>query len=309
MNAPPITTTNDEDTAKLNVLVQRTRELEGELAGLRDQLWRAKGRPSKLVAMVMLLVGSITLVSSAVYDVTVLAFIGMGLTFWGALLLQIRPARFVHVEIVGSTAQSMMIAIDRLVGEQGNVGKATYLPGDDLEATTVFLPLNGGGPTPTTHLDSQYLTKGRMGMSLVPPGLSLASLLDEQIGNISKGGVATLGDRLTSVLTENLEIAKRFEMSIQTDRIQVKFQDSIYSELYDELRESTQISSRLGCPICSAIACLLTKTTSRPVTFEGEMLSKNGRMMESSYQILNESVKVAGGFQTEPQNQISKTMV
>jgi hypothetical protein len=273
----------------LKIFVQRIQELEREVARLRDQLWRTKGRPSRLLATVILLAGFISLVSSVVYGTTVLAFIGMGLTFWGALLLQIRPARFVHAEIVGSTASSMMVAIDRLVSKVGQVGKATYSPGNDLKTTTVFLPLNGEGVATKSYFDPHYLADGEKGMNLVPPGLSLASLLDEQIGNISKGGVATLAGRLTKVLTENLEIARNFEMRIERDSIHVKFQDPIYSELYEDLLESTRISSRLGCPICSAIACLLTKTTGRPVTFEGETLSKNGRIMESNYQILNQS--------------------
>jgi len=281
---------DESEAVKLKALVQRIQELDAEIARLNDRLWRARGRPSKLLAIVMLVIGSITLVSSAIYSAAILAFVGLGLAFWGGLLLQIRPARFVNAELVESTAQSSIIAIDRLLDGLGPIGSGIYLPGEGLQATVVFLPLDGKvGKSGPNNSEAQDVRADQKGVSLVPPGLSLATMLDQQIGQIPKWAVANLAQRLTRVLVENLEVTKDFEMSVESGRVKVTLQDSIYSGLYEELRKQTRIAPNVGCPLCSAIACLLAKTTGRPVAFEGETVSENGSIMQSNYKLLSET--------------------
>jgi len=274
----------------LRALVQRIQELEAEVAKLRDEVWKAKARPSKLLATFMLLIGSIIIVSSVFYATAILAFIGLGFTFWGALLLQIRPTRFVDVELVESTALSSIIAVDRLLDALGPMGKPVYLPGEDLQATSVFLPLDSTkSKLISSNPDEHDLGEDQKGVKLVPPGLSLATLMSYQIGQIPKWAVANLTQKLTRILIENLEVANDFEMNVEGSRVKVRFQDPIYSELFTELRRRTNVAFSVGCPICSAIACLLSETTGRPVAFEGESVSGGGRIMESNYTILPES--------------------
>lgn len=102
------------------------------------------------------------------------------------------------------------------------------------------------------------------------------------------GDLAGLQGRLTKVLIENLEIVKDFEMQLEAGHVRLRFVDSVYADLSKELEDSTRICSTMGCPICSAMGCILAASTMRPVAFEGESLSENGRIMEAHYRILQE---------------------
>jgi hypothetical protein len=272
------------DSAKLE-LVRRIQELEKEKQNLKDQLWRAKGRPSRLVALVMFVVGVIALVAAVSLDVTVLAFVGLGLAFWGALLLQVRPSAYLKAEIVKSTAQSSVEAVDRLLGDLGCASKGIYLPARSLQRIVVFVPSgnNAGSIVNHTSLNSMK------GIIVVPPGLSLAALIENELGiDITKSKLVTLEGKLTKILTDDLEIVKDFEMRLDREQASFKFVQANLADFCNNLRDRTHICSTLGCPICSAMGCLLAGSSKRPVEFEGEKISKNGQVMEATYRIIEE---------------------
>jgi hypothetical protein len=271
----------------LTALLRRIQELERERDMLKDQLWKAKGRSSKLLAYVMLLLGAVALASAAVYTASVLAFIGLGLTFWGALLLQVKPAQYLKAELLESTALSPILIAYRFLGELGYSGKGIYIAGEKRE-TVVFVPAEDGKEIPSSNqLQNNVFLESPKGVILTPPGRSLAYLLEEELGG--KSTIRDLaGDRLAQVLTEHLDIMKGFEMHVEAGRVVVRFEESVYADLCRDLKDSTSMWSTMGCPISSALACLLTGATMRPVTFEGETLSEDGRIMEASYHIIQE---------------------
>jgi hypothetical protein len=271
----------------LTTLLRRIHELEKERDMLSDQLWKAKGRSSKLLAVVMLLVGAVALASAVVYTATVLAFIGLGLTFWGALLLQVKPAQYLKAELLESTTLSPILIAYRFLGELGYSGKAIYIAGEKGE-TVVFVPAEDGKEIPSPNqLQNNVFLDSPKGVILTPPGRSLAYLLEGELGG--KSTIRDLaGDRLAQVLTEHLDIMKGFEMQVEAGRVLVRFEESVYADLCRDLKERTSIWSTMGCPISSALACLLAGATMRPVAFEGETLSGDGRIMEASYHIMQE---------------------
>ena len=272
-----------QDANNLRVLLRRIQELEKERNKLKDQLWKARGRSSRLLAWVMLLLGAIALASAVVYTVTVLAFIGLGLTFWGVLLLQVRPAGYLRAELLESTALSPILIANQFLRELGYAGKAIYMIGEN-EQTVVFVPAEDGEEIPSPNQMRNVFLESPKGVILTPPGRSLAYLLAEELGG--KSTIRDLaGDRLAQVLTEHLDIMKGFEMHLEGGRALIRFEESVYANLCNDLKDSTSIWSTIGCPISSAMACLLTQATMRPVVFEGETLSENGRIMEASYHI------------------------
>jgi hypothetical protein len=271
----------------LKVLLRRIQELEKERDKLKDQLWKAKGRSSRLFAFVMLLVGAIALASAVVYAATVLAFVGLGLTFWGVLILQVRPAGYLRAELLESTALSPILIANQFLSELGYAGKAIYMVGDNQE-TVMFVPADDRQATPSLNqIKNKVFLESPKGIILTPPGRSLAHLLEEELGG--KSTIRDLaGDRLAQVLTEHLDIVKGFEMHLEAGRAQIRFEESVYADLCKDLKDRTNIWSTMGSPISSAMACLLTEATMRPVAFEGETLSEDGRVMEASYHIIQE---------------------
>jgi hypothetical protein len=283
----PVISEGGTDTASLRALVKRIQELERERDRLKNQLWKIRGRPSRLLAVLMLAVGAISLVSAAVYDVLVLAFTGLGLSFWGALLLQVRPSGYLKAELLDSTTVSSVMSTDHLLGELGYIGKGVYMRNGKQEAVVFIGATNDAeAPSPDSLRENTFLDSPK-GVTVVPPGRSLANLLEREMGTeITMRNFEALRGRLRTVLIEDLEVAKEFEMNLEKGNVRCRFERSRYAGLCKALQDSTRICSTTGCPLCSAIACLLTAITGRPVTFEGESLSKGGSTMESSYRIL-----------------------
>lgn len=62
---------------------KRIQQLEKEKGTLRLELWKHKRKPSRLAGHILLLLGATAFATSIVYASSVLAFIGLGLTFWG----------------------------------------------------------------------------------------------------------------------------------------------------------------------------------------------------------------------------------
>ncbi len=115
----------------------------------------------------------------------------------------------------------------------------------------------------------------------------MARLIERQLGVEFKGlGLEKISIRLSKLLIEDLEIVEDFDMQVDGDLVRFKFVKSVYSDLCRNLRVSTRFWSSLGCPISSALACIVAQASGKPVAFEEEKFSEDWRTIVSSYRIL-----------------------
>jgi hypothetical protein len=244
--------------------------------------------PAKVLGYGMLGIGAASLLLSAIFSSTTSAFIGLGLTLWGALLLYVRPQKYVRSDLLDSTALSSLRTIDAMMTDLGYLEKGIYIPGGNPKRAIVFVPSEPFGRIPKAEeIEGETFIKNPKGIAMVPPGLALANLIEKGLGvDLTKCSLDTLSKRLPKVLIENLEMATKFEMHVDGDKVRFNFGESIYSDFCHKLSSSTRVCSGLGCPICSAMACVLTISTGKPVSFEGDKTSPDGQSLESSYRIL-----------------------
>jgi len=287
--------------------VEMIQMLADEKEALRLELWRHKRKPSGLTGSVLLLLGIIALTSSVIYASSILAFIGLGLAFWGALLRFARPVRYVKSSLLDSTAVSALTTIDRVIADLNYKGNGIYLPPrylKDLKEGTVFIPYEKEIITPTMEEVAQekVFLKNPNGICLTPPGLGLANLFESELGtSFSKVDLDYLQDKLPKLFIEGLEIAEDFEMNTHGDTIHVRITESIYKDLCNEVRKlSSNVCSSLGCALCSSIACALTRATGKPVIIENTQISEDGRIIEVKYRTLGTepSIDLASKEQT-----------
>lgn len=267
-------------------LLAKIKELEK--SNLRAKSVKKRIQSSTLAGYTMITTGILSLVISIYFASTILVFIGLGLTFWGALLLFIRPQKYVRSVLMDSTALSSLRTIDRVMTDLGYLEKGIYIPGGNPERAVVFVPSEPFGRIPKANeIEDQTFIKDPKGIAMVPPGLSLALLIEKQLGvDLGKCSLETLSERLPKLLIEDLEMAQNFEMHVKGDEVRFKFDESIYSDFCHKLSSSTRICAGLGCPICSAMACVLAISTGRPVSFEGDKNSADGKSLESTYRLL-----------------------
>jgi hypothetical protein len=258
----------------------------------RTRMRNHKRASSESVSYVLLLSGAIALVTSIVFSLYILAFTGLGLTFWGALLLYIKSTNYVKASLLDSTALSSLRTIDQIITVLNCKGKAVYLPPSYFKETkggNVFIPSKKGTVIPPAKevVEEKVLLKNQKGMCIIPPGVDLANLYEKELGkDFAKVDLNYLQNNLPKLFIEDLEIAEDLEINRENNIVQVKITGSIYENLCKEARKLSCINHSIGCPLCSSIAITLTRATGSPLIIEKIEVSKDGKTIKANFQLL-----------------------
>jgi hypothetical protein len=275
-------------------------KLEREERRLRLKVWKQRRRPSRIAGYLLLLIGVFSLFLSIFYSSysssLIAALIGLGLTFWGILLLYITPVKFVSSSLLDSTVISSLININKMLNELNYKGKGIYLPPTFLEGAkggTVYIPLKKSSTLPSAEevANEKVFLNNPNGILLTPPGLALTNLYEEELGNdFVEMDLIYLQNNLPKALIKGLEIAEKVDIKNQKNTVQVVIKGNIYQELCREIHDPpNNICSSIGCPLCSSIALALTRATGRPVIIEDSKMSENGKTVETKFMLLEKS--------------------
>ena len=282
-----------EPESNIQTLIKKIQQLEREKEALRIELWKHKRKPSGIVGYTLLLLGIIALISSIPYASSILAFIGLGLAFWGALLLYIKPIRYVKASLLDSTAISTLTTIDRVIADLNYKGKGIYLPPrylKEFKAGIVFVPSERAIVIPPIEevAKEKVFLKNPRGICVAPPGLSLVNLYEKELGtDFAKADLNYLQSNLPKLFIEGLEMAEDLELNVESNIIHVKIVGSIYADLCKELRKtSSNVCSSFGCPLCGSIALALTRATGKPIIIEKAEPSEDDKTIEAYYKSL-----------------------
>ena len=271
------------DQTSLRALIRRIQELERERDQLRMEKWNTRATPSKLTFGVLLILGAAALLGAIAYASTILAFIGLGLSFYGMLFLFIRPNKYIESKILES-AFSPIETLDLLLAQLGYRGRGIYVPGGNPTGVTLFVP-KGDGNQLSMRLgahENEIVTNSSGGITLSPPGLTLERQIEGELGvDLPKRGLRYLEEKLPKVLIEDLQIVRDMHMLVDGSRVRFRYDGSVYC---DHLWNGTG-SHSTGCPLCSALACILVKATERSVVHEDQARVRH-QTFESTYQIL-----------------------
>jgi len=287
------------EQATVQYLMQTLENLQKENEILKRDLLKSKRTPSGKIGFILLTIGALTLIGSVVYTSTVLAFIGLGLTFWGALFLFARPFKFVKSIVLGSSAISSYTTIDRIIQDLGYKGKPIYIPPYPKEAylpeylkglkeMIVYIPAEDVIAIPTIEemAKKQFLLQNPKGICIAPPGYGLINLFEKELKTeFTQVDIERLCNSLPTIIVNNLELAKEFEINQENNLFHAKIVGSVYKDLYSSEQGFKSIHS-IGCPLTSAIACALSKTTGKLVTIAKDAVSPDLQTIEIWYQTL-----------------------
>jgi hypothetical protein len=262
-----------------------------------------------VVAAALLLLGALALLWSINFRITVLAFIGLGLAFWGTLFLLLGTPREVESNLLYDAATSEYSTINRIVNDLNFVGEAVYMPPypksihvpdhqKSLKEPIVFISQKKSSQnlssTENNFLDlrsiedrgaGKFLLKNGMGLFIVPPGLGLLKDIEKSLKiDFTNMDTMQFCQIISQFLLEKLNIAKSIETEKEADIIKIKIHNSIYRKLYTTEDNLTSIHL-LGCPMTSAIAVGLTKASNKNVSIINEIVSDNNMVVEVWYKI------------------------
>ena len=134
----------------------------------------------------------------------------------------------------------------------------------------VFVPERNEAVKPSIEemAKGSFIVKNPNGILLTPPGIGLLSKIEKDFKvNFTKLRPSEVGDALPRFILDRLDLAKEMEISLEKNEVGIKIFDSIYGKLY---RDDSYLAvvRVFGCPIVSAVACALAKSTGKFVTVQ-----------------------------------------
>lgn len=241
--------------------------------------------------------GVLTIVLSYSLTSLILAFIGLSLSFWGALFLVITPTRYVEANLLAHNLSPLYYSTDRIIRNLDCNGKGVHVPSyppdvylpdhlRGLKETVVFIPKSEELVT-TPSIDElakgKFIVENPKGILLTPPGLNMLTRIEEKTKtDFTKTTLSDLCEILPKRILDNFGIGKEITLILKDDEVFLKVRDSIYKDLYEQEIKSINL---LGCPIVSAIACAIAKSSGKPVTISGIKYIPDELVIQAKYKI------------------------
>lgn len=277
-------------------LVEALKQMQAEVENLKLEIRSIRRIPSGKIGMAFIIPGVLALVFSILNNSNVLAFIGLSLTFWGALFFFVRPIRYVQSSLLDSTAISTYTTLDRIVKDLKFHGKSYYIPPypkgvylpeylKGLKETVVFISADESGmPSVEELAKSKFLLKNPNGICVAPPGLGLLTQFENELRRDLTGfQLNELCENLPQLIVESLQLAKDVEIREEENNcVYLKLLDSTYKGVYTKDENLVSVHF-LGCPLVSAIACAIAKVTGKIVTIQKDKISQDGQTIEVWY--------------------------
>ena len=92
--------------------------------------------------------------------------------------------------------------------------------------------------------------------------------------------------KLPKILVEDLELAEKAEIQIQSNKVTLEITGSILDEICRQTDSLPKTHKQVGCLLSSAIACALAKSTGKPVIIQNETRNIETKTNRIEYQIL-----------------------
>jgi hypothetical protein len=274
-------------------LLKKIEQLENDREHLLAEIRKLKRKPDGRIGYILLVLGFILVALAIYYSHNVATFIGIALTFWGALLLYIRPTRFIRKDILDSTITESSETYYKLIEELGYKGTPQHISPSTLwglRNTVLFIPRSNNTPKPTDEQFSadEAIINDPQAIKLTPPGLGLSRLIENELKtDFNTVNLEYLQYNLEKALVEGLEIVEAFQMEISKLKVQVEMKATIFDQAIKDQNKEVE-KRHIGNPLNSAIACIIARSTRKPIVIENIQIESNEKMMKVDFRILNQ---------------------
>jgi hypothetical protein len=271
-------------------LLEKLKNQENEKQELLNELRKLKRRPERTIGLYLFTLGIILLTLAILTSYNISALIGIGLVLIGAILLYIRPIKFVRKDILEATAHSIK-NFYQIIDELGYNGTPQYISPNTLwgqKNTTLYIPKSDNLSKPTDEIlsTSNILVDIPDAIKLIPPGQRLSQIIEKELRtNLSTVDINYLQNNLEKAIVEGLEIAYSIQILNNNPLIQVKIRETIFYEII-KMENEPKSMKKIGDPLTSSIACTLAQATRKPIIIENMELKPNENAIEINYKIM-----------------------
>ncbi len=224
-----------------------------------------------IVPVSLFVSGSAALAVAVAFDSYILAFIGLGLAFWGALFVYVRSTKMIKLELMNSLVTSAYANVEKILTEEAH-STAVYLPPKclkDYSSSVIYISESVKDIDKLEDLDDKTLRLDDA-ILLTPPGKDLADLLERRYGRLFTETDLKEIIKILPTLLEKAEIANETEVQTEGNIVTVELQKNIFTGISQEMNELQKTRRLIGSPLSSAIACILAKATAKPIVIENE---------------------------------------
>lgn len=290
-------------------LLNKINQLKIEKKELKNEILFLKQKPSGRIGYVFLFFGFIALIVSFISSSYFLAFAGSSLIFWGAIILFITPANYIKSDLLLPSAASAIENVNKIIEKMDYQGKAVYIPRRYFSGSKkekIFIPSRTLDSIPNFKdiSEEKIFSKNPNGVFLAPSGQSLTDLFEDELGiGFRDSTLETFQDDLQELLVQNLEIARDVEIEIKGNEIHVILYESIYNNFCQKIRQGIKSPCQsFACPLCSSIACALTRITANPVIIHDIKFSDDDKNIHVIYQVAGEIKKIQTPINFKPKS-------
>jgi hypothetical protein len=253
---------------------------------------------SNLMAILFLASGIAMLALSIFAASQIVAFIGIGLTFWGALFLLIAPQRHVEGTFLENTAIPFYMTLDRTIKDFAPKGEAYCIPPyprdvyvpehlKGLKEIVVFIPAeNAVGIASIEELaKGKFSIENPKGILVGAPGAVFIEKIEQKRNtDFTKIPFSELTEVLPHLLSE-LNLTKEITMTANENEATLQITDSLFKNLYSE-KYSLKSVRLIGCPVVNAVSCAIAKSTGKPVAIQKIKNSPDGQTIVATFKIV-----------------------
>jgi hypothetical protein len=206
--------------------------------------------------------------------------------------LLIKPQRVLINKTLGDSFLTTYLNLNDFLESLNVKGKGIYLPPRPNEKNNfVFIPYDDRGLLSQLSVlegirDRRKLIKE--GILLRSTGSSLINSIEREFGiDFSQLELNSLKETLSRLFINELAITNNFYLETLENKVYCIFHGSIFLNLCTKVyREIPEFCTKLGCPLNSAIASMLSKMTGRYVIIEDCIVASGKRKIETTYRLM-----------------------
>ncbi|MCL1977118.1 MAG: hypothetical protein FWG55_03285 [Candidatus Bathyarchaeota archaeon] len=249
-----------------------------------------KNRRSSIGAAIgFFVIGVLLLAFSVLYNWQITSFIGLGLILWGTVFSLAQPGKYVEGSILDSTANTVYSTLDRLINDLKFNGNGYYIPSypqnaylpeyyKNLKDSIVFIADENfnGLPAIEEVVSGKFISNRDRGVFITSPGSGILHQIENQL-NIDSSTVplTELCNILPRYMTEFFSLAKNMDLQIIDDSTaRLSMSGILYESLYNPENMPKSVSL-LGCPVISAVASALAKSSGKTVIIKEQQFWPN----------------------------------
>jgi hypothetical protein len=213
----------------------------------------------------------------------VLTISGANIVALSILFFFLTPYKYINSEVCDAISISNTELTCNILSPLFSESSCTYIPSSGSEPIKIFIPtsLAYSGIEAIENI-SYSGGSDKKGVFLTPPGYGLFTY-SKSIGALYSA--EDLANEIKDVVVKSLELAGRVEVEQDPDSISVKMYDIANSGMCNSIRKKYRnICHKIGCPICSMIACMVVEGTGRRAIIDRVMV--DGKMISLAFKLM-----------------------